>query len=59
MGIFNQEQFSDEKLKLLLSGLEKIEIIYHFKTQIIPTNLLKPHFKWVSIYNCNSLKVIT
>jgi hypothetical protein len=45
--IFNQAAFNDDKLKLLINSLERLELIYRLKSQSLPHNELLPHYIWL------------
>lgn len=38
--IFNETTFNNEKLKLLINSLERLDLIYRLKSQSLPQNEL-------------------
>ncbi len=46
LSIFNESLFSDDKLKLLISSLDKLELLYRLKSQQLPSNEYLPHYHW-------------
>lgn len=45
--IFNETIFNDQKMKLLISSLDRLELIYRLKSQPTPQTELLPHYTWV------------